>query len=389
MSLYPFRTYVTVNLASLQKNLLIAKELAGENRKVMQVLKADAYGHGVSKCAEYAAPYVDMFAVATLEEALAAREVAPTTPILLFGALQEYEIPKASEADITINLFSYSYAARVAEVLRRKGLGIKGHLKFETGMNRLGIRTRSEDIKPAIEEAKQIFSIPELEITGCYTHFSCADTDDESDIAFSNMQFRAFCEITDALIAEGYNVGIRHCASTGGSICHPEYKMDMIRTGMLGFGQCLSPESAVNLGLTPILTWYAKIIEIRDIPAGDSISYGRTYICEKDEKIAVLSVGYADGYSRAFSNKTEVLVNGKRCPTRGRICMDYTMVDITGMEDVHIGDDVVLLGRNGGDWISADELAQYVPGNTNGGVTTEILNRVKRVYIFDETSATS
>lgn len=378
-----YRTYARIDVSKFQSNLKKVRELAGDGCKLLQVLKADAYGHGVSACAKYAAPMVDYFAVATLEEALAARMEAPHTPILLFGALQPFEVETAAKADITVNLFSVQYAASLSEKLGMLGKRIKGHIKFDTGMNRLGIRTRLERMDEAVDEAKKIFAMPNLQVTGCYTHFACADTRDGSDCAFTEKQFLAFSQVTDILRNDGYKIGLRHCVSTGGFICHPEYKMDMIRTGMLAYGQGLSRDNVMEMGIDPILTWFARIIDVRVLEKGESISYGRIYTASQDETIAVIGAGYADGYSRAFSNKSHVIIDGMLCPVRGKICMDYTMVDVSNCEKVKPGDWAILLGKDDKQWIAADDLAALVPLNTNGGVTSEINDRVPRIY-FEE-----
>lgn len=390
MQEYPYRTCVEIDLNKLQRNLQRLRCLIGPDCKIMEVLKADAYGHGLRLCARYAAPYVDWFAAATLEEALTIREEAPQTPILILGRLLDHELCTAARQRLTINVFSLAYARHVQDRMAAEGLEIDCQLKIDTGMNRLGLRARVGSTDQAVAEAREIFALERLHVTGIYTHFACADTDDPSDQAFSNGQFAAFEEVCRVLRAQGLDVGLCHCASTGGLICYPQFRLGMVRSGMFALGQSISEASAAELGLEPILTWYAKVIDIRTVPAGESISYGRTYHTKTTQQIAVISAGYADGYSRAFTNHTQVILDGQMAPVRGKPCMDFIMVDITGIQGVQVGDQAVLLGRDGDHWISSDTLAQWVPYETNGGITTAITPRVRRVYRYNgETVAVS
>jgi len=384
MHAYPYRTCAEVDLNKLQRNLGRLRKIIGPSCKIMEVLKADAYGHGLRLCSRYAAPLVDWFAAATLEEALTIREEAPETPVLILGALLDEELLQAAENRLTIDLFSAAYARHVQQLMADRGLQIDGHIKIDTGMNRLGLRARAGNVDEAVEAAAELFSLSNIRVTGIYTHFACADTEDADDCAFSDGQFQAFTAVCEALTARGLDIGVRHCASTGGLLCHPNYQLDMVRTGMLPLGQSISEESAAELGLEPILTWYARVIDIREIPAEESVSYGRTYTFPQNGRVAVLSVGYADGYSRALTNQTDVILHGKKVPLRGKICMDFMMADITDLPDVRIGDQAVILGREGEAWISADYLAAKIPYDTNGGITAEINGRVRRVYRYND-----
>ncbi len=380
MQNYPYRTCVEVDLDKLERNLVRLRALIGPDCRIMEVLKADAYGHGLRLCSRTAAPFVDWFATATLEEALAVREET-STPILLLGQLQDHEIPVAVRNHITLNISSLPYALHIQSLLSETDLTADGHIKIETGMNRLGFRARPGQPEEAVKAAAAVFSLPRIHITGIYTHFACADSDDEEDRSFTEDQFLSFCQVCSGLTDQGLDIGIRHCASTGGLLCHPAYRLDMVRTGMFPLGQSISEDSARQLGLEPILTWYARVIDIRDIPAGESVSYGRAYTFPKPSRIAVLSAGYADGYARALTNRTQVILGGKKVPLRGKICMDFMMADITDGPDVSLGDQAILLGREGSQWISADYLAEKAGPNTNGGITTAITARVPRIYV--------
>ena len=350
---YPYRTCAEIDLNKLQRNLQRLRALIGPDCRIMEVMKADAYGHGLRVCAEYAAPYVDWFAAATLEEALAVRAAAPHTPILIFGGLLDPEIIQAAQHGLTINVFSLQYASHVQALLQPMDLQIDVHIKVDTGMNRLGLHARPGHCAQAVSDAAQICALDRLHVTGIYTHFACADSTDPSDSAFTDAQFAAFQEVCSGLEALGIDPGLRHCASTGGLLVHPEYRCQMVRAGMFALGMSYSA------------------------------SYGRIFTAERPTRVAVLSVGYADGYSRAFSNRARVLLHGKYAPVRGKTCMDFTMVDVTDIPDVAVGDQAVLLGADGGQCIPADELAALLPDGTNGGVTADIHFRVRRVYRYD------
>lgn len=380
---HSYRTCVEIDLNKLQRNLTRIREITGPDCEIMEVMKADAYGHGLRMCSRYAAPLVNWFGVAILEEGLAVRQEAPDKPILVFGKLQDEELPQAARNQLTINLFSLEYAKHVEEMMAENKLHIDGHIKIDTGMNRLGLRARVGNLYEAVRDATEMFHMPNIHITGIYTHFACADTQDPSDREFTEIQYSVFRDVCELLKSSGLNIGLRHCTSTGGLLCYPSYRMEMVRTGMLPFGQSINEQSAADLGMEPILTWYAKVIDIRWVDANESISYGRIYQTKHAERIAVLSVGYADGYSRAFSNRTQVLLNGHKAAVRGKTCMDFIMVDITNIPGVEIGDQAILLGCEGSQWISADSLAEKVPFNTNGGVTTDINQRVRRIYRYD------
>ena len=380
---HSYRTCVEIDLNKLQRNLIRIREIVGPDCGIMEVMKADAYGHGLRLCCRYAAPFVNWFGVATLEEGLAIRQEAPGKPILVFGRLQDGELLQAARNQLTINLFSLDYAKQVEALMAKYTLRIDGHIKIDTGMNRLGLRARVGDLDGAVKDATEMFQMRSIRITGIYTHFACSDTQEPSDRVFTEAQYTVFQEVCDLLKKNGLDIGLRHCASTGGLLCYPTFRMEMVRTGMLPFGQSISEQSAADLGVEPILTWYAKVIDIHRVDQGESISYGRLYRTDQAERIAVLSVGYADGYSRAFSNQTQVILNGHKVAVRGKTCMDFIMVDITDVPDVKIGDQAVLLGCEGKQWISADSLAAKIPFDTNGGVTTDIAQRVRRIYRYD------
>ena len=374
---YPYRTYVKIDLKQLEMNLQAIKKSLGST-KLMAVMKADAYGHGIRFCSRYAAYYVDWFATATLEEALAVRQENENKPILILGRLSKSEIPVAAKHRLAISVFSLEYAELVQQILSKQDLQIEAHIKIDTGMNRFGFRVRYG--KEDLYKCSGLLSLDRIHFSGVYTHFAAADSDNQVDREFTALQWERFITSCKELENMGFPSLIRHCSATGAVFRYPEFKSNMIRTGMLILGQGIPSESELTTYIHPILTWFARIVDIHDIEADESVGYGREYISNHSERIAVVSCGYADGYPRALSNNTQVLVHGVRCPVRGKICMDFMMVDISSVPEAKVGETVILLGRSGDTEILAEELALKVPFNTNGGITSAIMPRVPRLY---------
>lgn len=368
------RTFAFVDLDAIRKNGEICRRTFKE-QKILSVLKADAYGHGIEGVLPAFEAFSDYYAVATVEEALRVRKHTKK-PILLFGAAPKGQMILAAENDITFTIGSVQYAKRLSEELFAVGKEAKCHLKIETGLNRSGIRWRSEE--KAMSEISFIHSLKNLSFVGTYTHFACGEGQLPWEVEFTALQFSRFCDATKAMEREGLTVGIKHCCSTGGSLVNPEYRLDMVRLGMMPLGMSYSDESVAELGLTPAMKWVSYITQIEDLPAEDAVSYGCLFRAQKDMRIAMVSCGYADGYRRAYSNKTHLLINGKKANVLGRIAMDCMMVDVSEI-DCKIGDEAVLLGSDGENLISAQQLMCYGE-SVSGEVTASISNRVKRIY---------
>lgn len=383
MNIYPYRTYAEVDLNKMQHNLKQVRKFVGDSCKILFVLKADAYGHGTYMCAKYSESLVDWYGAATIDEALCIRRSGVKKPILLLGHLQDFDLCAAADHKITINSGSLEYARHVNEYLGAHGKSIDCHLKIDTGMNRTGLFARIDQYEEAVCGAKEIYNLPNLNVTGIYTHFSCGDSEDPDDILFTQRQYDTLCLVIKSLEQQGYDVGLRHCTSTCPLLTHPDWKMDMVRVGMLGLGQSMNEEWTKKMDLHPILRWCAKVVSIMELDAGESISYGRIYRTEKPEKIAVLSVGYADGYNRAYSNRANLILGGKIVPECGKVCMDFAMANITGIDDIKVGDDAVLLGENGDKCITPDSLSACTEYGVNGWVTCQISARVPRIYVHN------
>lgn len=381
MNTYPYRTYAEIDLDQMRHNLRQVRRMIGEDCRLMFVLKADAYGHGTPVCARYSEDLVDWYAVATIDEALSIRNAGVEKPVLLFGMLMEQDIPAAVNARLTINACSLAYARRVNSILEGMGESLDCHIKIDTGMNRTGLFARVGRVDRAVAEAGEILNMSRLHTTGIYTHFSCGESSDPGDRLFTQNQYDAFSQVVQALENRGFHLGLRHCTSTCPLLCHPDWKLDMVRVGMLGYGQSMTEEAAREMDLRPILRWCAKVVAILDLEPGESVSYGRIYRTTGREKIAVLSAGYADGYNRSYSNRVRVILGGREVPQCGKICMDYTMANITGMENVQVGDDAVLLGCQDGLCIAPDQLSAAAEYGVNGWTTAQISARVPRIYL--------
>ena len=361
-----YRTYVQIDLGNILHNGKIIKEKF-PHKKIMSVLKADAYGHGIDGVITAYETFTDWYAVATVEEGLKIRRQSEK-PILVFGPVPDGLMIKAAENRLTLTIGSIEYAEELSARLCSENLNCECHLKIDTGLNRLGIPWRNGN--DAIEQIRRITALPCLEFTGTYTHFACGEGKEKWETEFTKMQF---------MERENIATGLKHCTSTGGSLVHPEYQLDMVRLGMMPMGMSYSDKSVEENGLKPALKWVSFIAQIKEIEAGEAVSYGCTFKAEKNMRIAMVTCGYADGYRRAYSNKTHVLINGKRVPVTGRIAMDYLMIDITDIPDAKIGNQVILLGSDGINTISAQELSAYGE-SVSGEVTATVSGRVPRIY---------
>lgn len=366
-----YRTYVNVDTEAIRHNGRRAKQLF-PGCKIITVLKADAYGHGIAGVVPACDEFSDWYAVATVDEGARVRECS-SKPVLLFGPVPDGRMIEAARLGLTFTVGSVDYAARLSAHLEAAGLTADCHLKIDTGLNRTGIRWRGQD---DIDQIFKVHSFSALHFSGTYTHFACGEGMEPWETAFTAQQFERFKKACAAMERKGLPVGMRHCCSTGGSLVHPEYRLDAVRLGMLPLGMSYSDESVHELNLKPALEWVTYIAQIEEVGAGEAISYGCTFYAPKPMRIGILTCGYADGYRRTYSNRAQVLVGGKRVPVLGRVAMDYMMIDLTDA-DAQIGDAVLLLG--GEDGVSAQELSAFGE-SVSGEVTCAISARVPRIY---------
>ncbi len=365
-------TRVEIRLAALRRNFTLARELAGPGVKVMAVVKANAYGHGILEVArEFVKVGADYIGVAFLEEGIFLRKNGITAPILVLGAVATGQIAQFIEHDLTITLPSLEKARAVSAAAQAAGRTARVHLKVDTGMERIGVHWYSS--RPFLEE---VHSLPGLEIEGLFSHFATAD----EDLAFAREQLDRFNEVVDFLEASGKRPPLVHMANSAALANLPEARFDLVRPGLLLYGY--EPTSLTRLGLDPVMRLMSRVSYFKSVKAGAGVSYGRTWTAPRDTRVATIPLGYGDGYSRALSNKAEVIIRGKRLPVVGRICMDQLMVDLGPEGEAYNGDEVLLFGKKGGDWLPAELLCERL-GTIPYELTSMINTRVPRIYVED------
>ncbi len=365
-------TWAEINLDHLAHNVKEVKKQMKPGQLLMGVIKADAYGHGsVAVMPTLRENGVDRFAVATLNEALELRRHDGQTPIIVLGYTSSDLYPVVVEAGIIQTIYSLEQAAKLHQVAKEQGTRARVHIKIDTGMRRLGIR--SEKAASVIEE---MLRLDGLEIEGIYTHFAVAD---EADKTFTNKQLDRFNAVIGSLEEKGIHIPIKHVANSAGIIDLNDLGYDMVRAGIMLYGLYPSPEvDHEAVALKEVMSLKTRLGLVKTVPAGEGISYGLLYEPDHDERIGTLPIGYADGYTRLLTGKTEVLVKGRRCPQVGRICMDQCMISLDGVEAKE-GETVTLFGRDGEEWISIDEIAGLL-GTINYEIVCMISRRVPRVY---------
>jgi alanine racemase len=359
--------YLEVNLSQLKRNVEAIRACVG-SAKVMPMVKANAYGHGVDGVAPFIEPYVDYFGVSSPREGVRLREIGITRPILVGGGTQFDQIPLFAEYDLTLTGASVELLDAAEEVSRTTDRRIKTHLKIDTGMERVGVR--EYEAEALIQKSA---SCSHLEIEGIYSHFANSEVPDRK---FSRLQLERFEEVLDVYRKLSLPVPpLRHMSNSGGILNLPEAHFDIVRPGVLFYGVYPGPEVERVVHVAPALTWHAKVSYSKQVQPGRTVSYGSLWQAEVETRIATVPCGYADGYFRRMTNRAQVVVRGKRYPQVGRICMDQLMVNV-GDEDVRVGEDVILLGAG----ISAEDLAEWA-GTNEYEVLTSISSRVPRVYV--------
>ena len=378
---YTHRCWAEISLDNARYNFDLIRRLTEGRSKIMAVIKADAYGHSaVVLAGEYVKCGVDWFAVSNIDEALELRNAGIGLPILILGYTPPECAGLLSRHSITQTVFSREYACELAEAARRCGCVISIHLKIDTGMSRIGLfyHDQKRDAT-AVDDAEYICRLSEFEHDGIFTHFSAADAGDEGE-EFTNKQFELFTGMISRLAERGITFKNRHCCNSAAIIDYPRFHLDMVRPGIILYG--LQPSSDVRnkVNFKPVMSLKSVVSNIKSVPQGTDISYGRTFTTSHASTIATVPVGYADGYPRLLSSKADMLVCGKRARVCGRVCMDQLMLDVTGIDGVHTGMEIVCMGESGGERITADELAGAT-GTINYELTCGISKRVPRIFI--------
>lgn len=372
------RTWADVSLDNLTHNYTVLRQQVPGSCRFLGVVKADAYGHGAVPVSHHLEELgAEFLAVSNLEEAVQLRRGEVHLPILILGYTPALYARDMAEMEIRQEVHSLSYARELEARLVGTDCRLRVHLKLDTGMARLGFFCREEGV---LEELLAVTRLPHLIVEGMFTHFPVADSLDPADVAFTKEQYRTFRSFAEELEARKCRPEICHCCNSGATILYPEFAMDMIRPGIATYGISPAPELAGRLDLRPLLTLRTTISQIRQYPAGVSVSYGRSYVTPSPRTIAVVSIGYADGLSRKLSGQVSFLLRGVRVPVVGRICMDMCMVDVTDVPGARVGDKVTVLGAGGDDVISVCDLAEQldtIPYEILCGIN----KRIPRIYL--------
>lgn len=364
-------TWVEIDIANLRHNLNEVRRIVGARPKILVPVKADAYGHGIAQISRALERWgVNYLGVSSADEGMEVRESGVKLPVLVMGAIMEDDVKQCIENDLTITLASKELLKKVGSFAKENRMRPKVHIKVDTGMGRLGIWHRDgEKFIEAVSKWRDI------QIEGIYTHFPSADSDGE----FTKNQICDFKSLLVALRKKGIKPKYTHAANSIGLMNFKEAHFSLVRPGLMVYGLYPDVERG-KVNIKPVLSFKTKIAYLKEVPKGRPISYGGTYVTTKRTGVATLPVGYGDGYMRHLSNRGEVLVHGRRAPIIGRVSMDHAMVDVTHIENPKLGDEVVLIGPQGGGFIGAEELAKLC-GTISYEIVCAISKRVPRLYI--------
>lgn len=371
----PKRIYAEINLDAICKNVNETKKKVGNNVDILAIIKADAYGHGALRVAR-ALSEIDIndFGVATAEEAIQLRKHGINANILLLDYAFEESYTELIENNIISTVFEFNHAKKLNDIAGILGKKALIHIKLDTGMGRIGFIPSQE----SFEIIKRIYELENIIVGGIYTHFACADMTDKT---MTKNQIEIFDNFCKQLEDRGINIPVKHLCNSAGIMEFPSAYANMVRNGIITYG--LYPSEEVNkneIPLSPAMSIKSHIVYVKEVEENFTVSYGATFITKEKTKIATIPIGYADGYPRNLSNKGRVLIKGKSAPIIGRVCMDQMMVDVTDINDVKQGDVVTIIGTDGNERITVEELANN-SGSFNYEFVCNVNKRVPRVYI--------
>jgi alanine racemase len=380
-----YRSWVEINKKVLQHNIEQFQKLIGDKIELVAIVKANAYGHGLVEIAKIAvSSRVNWLGVDSIDEALKLRKAGIDAPILILGYTLLSKLKEVIKYDLRQVVYNKETIVELAKQATKQKKKIKIHLKVETGTLRQGLK--KEEL---LELARFIKKHSQIQIEGIYTHY--ANIEDTTDYDFAQLQLKRFKQAVDLLEKNDIKVPIKHTACSAAIILFPETYFNMVRLGISMYGLWPSKETFVSaqeknqrINLEPILTWKTRIAQIKNIKAGDPVGYGLTERVSRDSKIAVLPVGYWDGYDRKLSGVGNVLIKGKRCKLLGRVCMNMVVVDVTDVIDAKLEDEVIILGKRGKEEITVEEIAQKI-GTINYEVVTRINPLIPRIIVDYET----
>jgi alanine racemase len=366
-------SWAEIDLRAIRSNLAGIKNLMTPRARLMAIVKANAYGHGMIEvarvCLDEGAAYLG---VATPDEALALRSHGIEVDILVMGYVPESSADVMVENRIDATVFNLDTARALSEAAHRLGREAHIHLKIDTGMGRIGFKPDPE----ALETIKQISILPDVKIQGIFSHLA---TSDHADKKFAREQVNTFKNFVDQVEAAGINIPLKHLANSAAIMEMPEAQFDMVRAGITIYGLYPSEEvDQAKLPLVPAMTLKSRISFIKQIETGQSVSYGRTFISQQPTKVATVSIGYADGYNRRLSNRAWATIKGRKVPLIGRVCMDQCMFDVSDIDDLQVGDEIILFGKPE-DGVTADDLAEII-GTINYEIVCSPNSRIERFY---------
>lgn len=374
--------WAEINLAAIDQNLKALQGLTDPAVRMLAAVKANAYGHGMVQVArQVVASGVHMLGVARTDEGIKLRKSGIDAPVLIFGYTSPDAVENLAAYDLTPTIFSYATAEAMSAAALAAGKRLTVHIKVDTGMGRIGLLTAGlhpDGDSAAVQEIERIVGLEGLIPEGIYTHFAAADSRDKTS---ARRQFERFMGTLSELAGKGITFPLRHAANSGAIIDMPETHLDMVRPGIAVYGLHPSDEmDKARIHLVPAMTLKAKIAQVKAVPAGFQVSYGSTYTTPRPTVVATVPVGYADGYRRTLSSRGIMLAGGRRVPVIGRVCMDLVMLDVGQVPGIQPEDEVVILGAQGDERISADEIAGWLD-TINYEVVSTVMDRVPRLYV--------
>lgn len=370
------RVHAEIDLDAILFNMEAMHNNISKDTQIMAVIKADGYGHGAVEIAKTIKnlDYLYGFAVATVEEGLILRKHGIQKPILILGYVFPEQYEDMIREEIRPTVFTREMAEELSAAAQRIEMDCRIHFAVDTGMSRIGYQVTRE----SADEMAQLSVLPHIMVEGIFTHFARAD---EKDKTPTQKQLALFREMIAMLEQRGIRIPIHHASNSAGIVEIPEANMDLVRAGITLYGLWPSEEiDKSRIDLKPALSLVTHVAYVKNLPAGRALSYGGTYVTTEMRRIATIPVGYADGYARGLSNKGDVLIHGKRAPIRGRVCMDQFMVDVTDIPEVKCGDKVLLIGADGDDCITMEELGER-SGRFNYEFVCDLGKRIPRVYV--------
>lgn len=377
------RTWAEISLNAIEHNYNVIRNKVADDTKVCCVIKADGYGHGAVELSQiYEKLGADFFAVSNIDEGIEIRKGGSKLPIVILGYTPVSEAKNLANYDISQAVFSLEYAKELSKKCVEDDCICKMHIKVDSGMSRIGFMCQEfPRDEYSIEEICEACCLPNLEVEGLFTHFCVSDEDAEGR-EFTNKQYENFIHVRDSLKKRGVEISVVHCSNSGAIEDYPETCCDMVRAGIILYGLAPSSKLADRLDLVPAMTLKTVVAFVKEVQKGATISYGRTFTADKKMKIATVPIGYADGFIRQNAKDGYMMVNGKKAKIVGRICMDQTMLDVTDIEDVKTGDEVVVFGTGENGEPTADSLAENT-GTINYETVCLVGKRVPRIYIKD------